>query len=62
MAKFFARLGAEKVTCNIFLVIHNVEADVQSPLNMTIMFCRGPQKEESLKFKISPQKRIADIS
>ena len=63
MEKFFSRLTAEKVKCSIFLCVHNVDAQVPQPLkDITIMFIRGPQKDESYKFKITPQQPLIDIS
>ena len=43
MTKFLARLGSEKITCRVFLCVHNIEADVKKPItDMTLIFSRGP--------------------
>lgn len=61
--KFFSRLTAEKVNCSIFLCVHNVETQVSTTLrNATLHFVRGPQKEESYKFKITDKDPIFDIN
>lgn len=63
MEKFFSRLTSEKVTCSIFLCVHNVEAKVSQPLKeVTLHFTRGPQKDESYKFKVTPEQALVDIS
>ena len=62
MAKFFSRLGKNFMTCSIRLSIHKVEADVSQPLNMSLFFVRGPQRDESNRFEITPSNREADIN
>ena len=62
MAKFFDRLGKGKESCQIRLTIHKVEADVVQPLNFTLCFVRGPQRDESNRFEIIPSNREAEIN
>lgn len=54
MAKFLSRFGAVKTTCTINLTIHKIEADIVQPLNMTLFFVRGPQRDETNRFEITP--------
>ena len=54
MAKFLQRFGAAKIVCSITLTIHKFEAEVEQPLNMSLVFVRGPQRDESNRFDITP--------
>jgi len=55
MTSLFSRIGKEEQTCSITLVVETVEALVAEQIEMTIFFERGPQKDESNRFQMSPK-------
>lgn len=59
MSKFFSRITKDKQDCTITLTIHKLEAEVNQPLEMSIIFERGPQKVATKKFMM--QKEVCAI-
>ena len=54
MAKFLNRIGADKVTCVIEMELTNLRVICSDPMTMFIAWTRGPQRDESSKFDVSP--------
>jgi hypothetical protein len=50
MAKFFSRWSLDKQDCIITLTIHKLEADINTPIELSVFFERGPQKDETTHF------------
>ena len=61
MVSFFGRVGKESEDCHILLEIVSVSAEVTYPLNMSVKFERGPQKEESQRFLMTAQTKKFDL-
>lgn len=56
---FFGK--SKKCKCQIQLLVQSVEADCSSITEFILVFERGPQKVESLKFQLGPSNKKADI-
>lgn len=62
MTTFFGRVGKEKEKCNITLVIRSIEAEVINPLYMSVVFERGPQRDETNKALITSKNKRVDVN
>ena len=54
MAKFLNRIAAEKVTCAIEMELSNLKIRCSDPMTMVVAWTRGPQRDESAKFDVTP--------
>ena len=61
MASILQRIGKEKTLCTVCLTVHQVEAIVAEEMELTIFFERGPQKDESKRFQLSPKIKRAQL-
>ena len=61
MTKFLTRLVADKFTCQIEMEIINLTVHVQQPIVMMVCWTRGPQRDESNKFEVTPDKTQYEI-
>ena len=62
MSKMFKRIGKDKSELQIKLTINAVEAQCIQPVEMSVIFERGPQRDESKKFPIGPSIKRADVN
>jgi len=62
MTTFFGRVGKEKEKCNITLFVRAIEAEVVNPLYMSVVFERGPQREETNKVLMSSKSKRVDVN
>ena len=61
MTNLFARLGKEKTEFNVKVSFHKIEGTVGTPVQMTLIFERGPQKDETEKFEMGPEITSAEL-
>jgi hypothetical protein len=62
MTSFFQRVGKEKTELKIQLVIHNVNAELaQNVDDLSIVFERGPQRDETKRFEMGPMVKAVEI-
>ena len=54
MAKFFSRVSKDKQDCTITLTIKTLEIHVNVDQTLQVIFERGPQKDLSNKFQVTP--------
>ena len=62
MKKMFQRMKAEKVSCDIELVITSVVIDVQQPLILKLKWVRGPQTDVSQTFEVNQHKNTYELN
>ena len=56
MAKFLHRIGADKLFCRVNLEIVDISIRAPQPMHLYVAWTRGPQKDESSKFEVTPDK------
>ena len=56
MAKFLTRLVSDKFTCAISMEIIKLSVHVKQPIVMMVCWTRGPQRDETTKFEVLPDK------
>lgn len=54
MAKYFQRLGTSKYNFLVQIKLVSFQADVKEPMSLSILWVRGPSKEESKQFTAMP--------
>ena len=54
MAKYFQRIGATKVNFLIQIKILSIEAKVMAPTVLSVVWTRGPSKEETTHIELTP--------
>jgi hypothetical protein len=54
MAKYFQRLGSQKVNFMISVKIISIQAEVKEPTALSLIWKRGPSKEESRIVDLDP--------
>ena len=60
--KLFKRMGAQKVLCNIDLLISSIEVNVDQPLILKLKWTRGPQQDVSETFEVSPSTNTYELN
>lgn len=61
MTTFIGRVGKEKEKCDINLLVIAIEAEVVNSLQMSVVFERGPQREETTKVLLSSKIKRVDL-